>query len=76
LREAGREQRLADATDRSRAQHRGHAFENGLDGNAAARRYLSKRIALKSREPVFGDCENLRIDRIANRRRNRFRLFS
>ena len=70
LREAGGEQRLPDAADRSGAQHRRDAFDDDVDVEAGTLRDLPKRIRLKSAQPILGDGQDGRIDGVGNRRRD------
>jgi len=55
---------LPDASDRSRAQHRGDARHHNLDIHTRAIRDLLERLANKSFDLVFRNRENFCVDRI------------
>ena len=70
--EIGREQRLPDAPDRARPQHRDDSLEHRLDRQPGALRDLGKRFADEAGDLVLGDGENARVDRVVMLDRNRF----
>ena len=70
-REARREQRLADAANRSGASIAAMRSMTVSTGNAAACRDLAERIGLKTGKAILGDREDRRVDGIGYRRRRR-----
>ena len=65
-REIRRHQRLSDAADRSRCEHRAQPLEHGVQRKVGETRDLLERIDEKSRDAILGDGEDACVDRIAD----------
>jgi hypothetical protein len=64
LREIRRQQRLPDAANRPGSQHALNSFNDDGQFHARLSRNFPERIALKALQPIFGNGENVRVDRI------------
>jgi len=64
---AGREQRLTDASNRPRLEHRDDSLDNRFDRHSGSSRNLTERIDLKTGEAILRNREDRRIYRIGYR---------
>ena len=65
-REIRRHQRLADAANRARGEHRAEPFVHRRDVDRRQPRDLGEWVAQESGDPVFGNREDARVDRVGN----------